>query len=165
LERWIGASGQQELPESLNEYLFSSFGKTGNLQCTLVSRSAILLVVSGGALAIGLLLIYIRVFRHPAVVFTGGLLLVSVVLSYPDLATVACQASLLGIGLILGALGLKWLADWRQARRSVIRGTTFASPDSKTVRAAALPPDANQPQATLTTASMSAEQPVGEASV
>ena len=164
LERWIGASRQQGLPASLNNYLFSSFGETRNLQCTLGSRSMILLIVSGSALLAGLLLIHVRILRHPAVVFVGGLILVSTVLLYPDLATAVCQASFLGIGLVLSALLLKWIADWRQARRSVVRGATFASPDSKTVKAAAVPLNENHPHTPPTTASMSLEEPVGEAS-
>ena len=164
LERWIGASTQQGLPTSLNNYLFSSFGETRSLQCTLGSRSMILLIVSGCALAAGLLLIYIRILRHPAVVFAGGLILVSTVLLYPDLAMAACQASALGIGLVLSALLLKWIADWRQARRRVVRGTTFASPDSKTVEAIAVPLNENSPPTPPTTVSLSVNQPVGEAS-
>ena len=126
--------------------------------------SMILLIVSGCALAAGLLLIYIRILRHPAVVFAGGLILVSTVLLYPDLAMAACQASALGIGLVLSALLLKWIADWRQARRRVVRGTSFASPDSKTVEAIAVPLNENSPPTPPTTVSLSVNQPVGEAS-
>jgi hypothetical protein len=165
LERWIGASAQESLPASLNNYLFSTFGQTTTLRCFLAPRSMILLAVSGSALLVGLLLIRFRALRHPALVFAVGLTLVSTVLLYPDLATAACQASLLGIGLVLSAVLLKWIVDWRQARRSVIRGTTFASPDSKTVKAAAaLSLDEHPAQAPATTASMSVDEPVGEAS-
>jgi hypothetical protein len=135
LESWAGASRQESLPETVNHYLFSSLGQSPTLRLTVASRATILLLVSGGTLLIGLLLLYIRPLRHPAVLFLVGLALATVSFLHPDLSVAATQMSLFGLVLVLGACLLKWLMDWRQARRTVIRGATIASPDSQTVRA------------------------------
>ncbi len=164
LEQWIGASRQTPIPGSLNHYLFGSFGEAGNLRCTLFSRSLILSVVSGVTLVIGLLLIQIQRLRHPAWLFVGGLMLLTAILRYPDLSMAVYQASLLGLGLVFSALLLKWVVDWREASRSVIRGSMFAHPDSNTVRAPALLADDNASTTPPTTASLPAEMQTGESS-
>jgi hypothetical protein len=161
LEQWIGASRQTPLPETLNHYLFGSFGEVGNLRCTLHSRSAILSIVSGLTLVVGLLLIQFQRLRHPAWLFVGGLMLLTAIVRYPDLSMTVYQASLLGLGLVFSALLLKWVVDWRESKRSVIRGSIFAHPDSNTVRASILLDDHGS-VTPPTTASLPAELQAGE---
>jgi hypothetical protein len=161
LEQWIGASRQAPIPDSLNHYLFGSFGEAGNLRCTLSSRSLILSVVSGVTLVIGLLFIQVQRLHHPAWLFVGGLMLLTAILRYPDLAMAVYQASLLGLGLVFAALLLKWVVDWREASRSVIQGSMFAHPDSNTVRATLLVDDSAS-ATPPTTASLPAEMQAGE---
>jgi hypothetical protein len=163
LEQWIGASRQADVPANLNHYLFGSFGDVGELRCTLGARSTVVLFVSGLTLAIGLLLIHVRRCRHPAWLFGLGLSVATVTLLYPDLSMAAFQASLLGLGLVLAAVVMKSVVDWRQSRRGVVRGAVFASPDSKTVKASPSL-DARLSDTPATTASLPAQLPAGEAS-
>lgn len=139
IERLIGATPQaSEIPETANVYLFSSFGPVGRLSFSLATRGAILGAMSGSALALGLLLIYVRRLRHPAALFVGGLVLFTAILWRPELALALLQASLFGLVLVLIACGLKWYVDRRQARKPVIQGTIYANPDSQTIKASGL---------------------------
>jgi hypothetical protein len=163
LERWTGAGRQDPLPPSLNCYLFSSFGEIGEATCLLAERSAALLTLSGITLLAGLLLIYFRVLRHPALVLAGGLAVLTLVLAYPDLALAAVQASWLGVALVASAWVWKRVVDWRQGGRTVVHGTAFASPDSKTVKAP-IPLSVHLPQPPTTTLVAPSGEAVGEPS-
>jgi hypothetical protein len=90
LERWAGASVQPlPLADGENEYLLSRFGSDQTpLVCTVVSRGAVLGLVSGCVLVLGLLAMYSSLGRHPAVLFVGGLGLLWLMLWQPDVALV-----------------------------------------------------------------------------
>jgi hypothetical protein len=122
------------------------------------------LFLSGGALGCGLLLIYFPYCRHPAVLFFGGVAALAAMLAVPDLAVATAQASLLGLVLVLLAWALKSLADYRESRRTVVRGARLASPESKTARAAALTASKldNAMPPPSTTATAPADFPLGE---
>jgi hypothetical protein len=150
LEAWIGATQQSPPPVVLNQYLFSSFAASGDAKCTTASRQAILAVVSGLALLVGLALIHFPALRHPAPLFIGGVVLLGAMLAFPERSIGLAQASCLGLALILAACLLKWLVDSRQAKRSVIRGAAFASPDAKTVKAKLAEFDSNSYPTTAT---------------
>ena len=152
LERWLGATSQDPLPDTLNLYLFSSFGEVGQLQCLAAVWWTILAAASGCALLGGLLLLYIPLLRHPCLLFVAGAALLVLVSISPDLATLAGQASGLGLILLVLALLLKWLVGWRQAKRPVVRGVSLPGPDSKTARAstASAPAEASPPPTTST---------------
>jgi len=136
LENLMGASPQTPVPETLNQYLFSSFGEIADPECTTAARRDILLALSGCALLVGLLLIYVPTLRHPGLLFAGGVVLLSVMLCYPEASIGLVQASCLGLALVLGACLLKWAVDAREARRSLVQGASYSSLDSNTVRAA-----------------------------
>jgi hypothetical protein len=150
LENLMGASSQTPVPETLNQYLFSSFGEINNPECTTAARRDIVLALSGCALLVGLLLIYVPALRHPGLLFAGGVLLLSAMLWYPELSIGLVQASCLGLALILSACLLKWVVDAREARRSLVRGASYSSPDSKTVRATLPPVDGSSFPTTAT---------------
>lgn len=135
LEQWVGASRQDTLPESSNQYLFSSFGSMPHSVCTTAGRSPIVICFSGLVLGLGLALIYLRRLRHPAGLFIAGVAVVTFALLRPELAIPSIQASALGLVLIGMALLLKRIADSRELQRFVIKGTPVAGPDSNTVRA------------------------------
>jgi hypothetical protein len=136
LERWVGATQQSgELPQTVNHYLFSSFGTLDRMQFSVATRGTALILMSGAALLTGLALIYFRRLRHPAVLFVGGLAVFTLILWMPDLAAALAQAAALGLLLGLTACVLKWTVDRRLASGSVIQGVAYASPDSQTVRA------------------------------
>ncbi|MCU0978170.1 MAG: hypothetical protein MUF25_03270 [Pirellulaceae bacterium] len=164
LEQWIGASHQEAPSASLPRYLFSGFGDVESLDMAVSRRWAIVLLLSGGALGCGLLLIYFPVCRHPAVLFFGGVAALAAMVAAPDLAVATAQASLLGLILGLLAWALKGFVDYRELRRTVVRGARLASPESKTARAAALTAprvDSAMPVPS-TTATAPAEFPIGE---
>lgn len=160
IERWIGATVQTPVPETLNHYLFSSFGDVSRRQCAAADRRAILLVVSGFALLTGLALLYVPRLRHPGLLFAGGVALVSVVFLYPSLSVGIAQASCLGLVLIVAAGLLKWFVDLPRTRGVVIEGTPYSSPDSKTVKGPASPIDSHAARPTST---MPAAAPVSAA--
>jgi len=160
IERWIGATVQTPVPESLNHYLFSSFGDVSQRQCATADRRAILLVVSGFALLLGLALLYVPRLRHPGLLFASGVALISVVLIYPSLSVGIAQASFLGLVLIVAAGLLKWFVDLPQKRGVVIGGTPYSSPDSKTVKGPASPIDSH---ATRPTSTIPASAPISAA--
>ena len=149
LERWIGATPQPgDIPEAANRYLFSSFGPLGQLRFNLATRGTILLTMSGVALLIGLLVIYLSWLRHPATLFAGSLAVFTIILWYPDLALALLQAAIWGLLLTMLAVALRWYFDRHRLQGTVIRGTTYASPDSQTVKAAPALPE--QPAVTST---------------
>ena len=164
LEHWIGATRQESLPASLPRYLYSGFGDTERIGMTIAPRWAIVLVLSGTALSCGLLLIYFPCWRHPALLFSGGVAVLAAMLAVPDLAAATAQASLLGLVLVLLAWALKSVVDHRQAKRSVVRGVRLERSDSKTARVPAL--TGSKPEAAIplpsTTAMIPAEMPLGE---
>jgi hypothetical protein len=134
LERWTGASRQEPLPQSLNQYLFSSFDAMPEIRVVTAQRRTLLLFVSGLALLAGLLVMYSARCRHPVVLLVVGVALAAVMLIYPDLSMFAVQASALGLILALLAWLLKWAVEVRESKRMVLHGATLAGPDSKTVR-------------------------------
>jgi len=164
LEHWIGASRQESLPDSHPRYLFSGFGDVDSIGVTVATRWTIVLVLSGAALSCGLLLIYFPRWRHPAMIFSGGVATLAAMLAVPDLAAATAQASLLGLILAMIAWALKSIVDYREARRSVVRGIRRKSSDSKTARAAALTASKADAAAPLpsTTAMVPIEFPLGE---
>ncbi len=154
LERWIGATPQPgDIPETANRYLFSSFGPLGQLRFSLATRGTILVTMSGAALLIGLLVIYLAWLRHPATLFAGSLAVFTIILWYPDLALALLQAAVLGLLLTMLAVVLRWYFDHHRLRGTVIRGTTYASPDSQTVKAVPALPE-QQPVTSTATASL-----------
>lgn len=150
IERWIGATAQTPVPETLNQYLFSSFGEVSERHCATADRRAILLAVSGFALLLGLALLYVPRLRHPGLLFAAGVVLVSAVLLYPSLSVGIAQASCLGLVLVVAAGLLKWFLDLPQTRGVLISGAPYSSPDSKTVKGPASPIDSHAARPTTT---------------
>lgn len=103
LERWIGAVRQDGVPPGMNTYLFTSFGAPRQLAVVAGTRTLVLLIASGVALSVGLVLIYFPILRHPAVLLLLGILLLALALAAPELAVLVAQAASLGIVLTLGA--------------------------------------------------------------
>jgi hypothetical protein len=161
LERWIHATPQTPLPDELNRYVFSALGDDNCGNCLLLPRALLLLVVSGMSLVAGLLLIYYPRLRHPAVLFTTGVVLFSAAVLFPDSAVVALQAAWLGVLLAGSAVLLKWMVDARHPDREIVRGAAYASPDSNTVRAATPAEDIPAPAGTTASAEI-VDGPVGE---
>jgi len=122
LERWIGATSQISASPQNNQYLYSSFGPVRSISIRTASRRNILLSVSGAALAIGLLMLYVPLMRSGAVLLIGFIVLFSVTLAWPTTAILTLQASLVGIGLTILAHVMVWLNQRRHQKRAVIQG-------------------------------------------
>ncbi len=103
LELWIGSAEPQELQDAsdTNRYLFSSFNPRRQCEIYVLNRGEIVLYSSGAVLLIGLALIYFSWLRQIGVLFTLGVLLISLMLYQPTPALLVLQASILGILLAL----------------------------------------------------------------
>jgi hypothetical protein len=117
LEHWIGATTQDPVPSKMNQYLFTSIGPVIDLQVRTLARATILLIVSGVTLLIGLLLIYVPVFRHPVSLLCVGLVLLCGALLAPESILLVSQAAALGLVLVLVARILNWVVVRRQYYR------------------------------------------------
>lgn len=103
LELWTGARPIGLDPEGLNTYLFSIIGRLETATLYTASRSVLVLVASLAALGLGLLVIYVPGFRHPAWLLGAGVALGALVLLWPDQTLLGVQASLLGVILAVVA--------------------------------------------------------------
>lgn len=132
LEESLGASRQDPLPQTAHGYLFSSVGSP--LPCRIVTakRHVILLALSGCTLAVGLLLIRFSALRHPAMVFSAGVVLLAAGMIYPDPAILAAQAGACGLVLLLLARLLEWAMVRRRQPLAVARAAAYPGPESKT---------------------------------
>ncbi len=124
LEDWIDAPHQQGVADGVNNYLFSTMGNVR--QCTLrtANRSWIVLIFSGAALIVGLLLIYVPASRHPGTLLGVGAVLLCAGLLYPEPTRLVSQAACLGLALAL----LAGLLERGVARRR--RGPGLPEPSS-----------------------------------
>ena len=117
LEHWIGATAQDPVPVRTNQYLYTSVGPVVDMQVRTLGRATILLIVSGMTLFIGLLLIYLPLFRHPVSLLCAGLLLLCGALLAPESVLLVSQAAALGLVLVLTARILNWVVLRRQYYR------------------------------------------------
>lgn len=109
LQQWSG-SQSASLPMNTQHYLFSYFGGTHSLTLWTASRSSIVLVASGIALAAGLLLIYVPAARRPGSLLAGVVVLVAAGWRYPEEAFLIGQSAVLGVVLTVVAARLKRIA-------------------------------------------------------
>ncbi len=107
LQQWSGGHTASSLPMQSHHYLFSYFGGTHSLTLWTASRSSIVLVASGVALAVGLLLIYVPASRRPASLLAGVVVLIAGGWRYPEEAFLIGQSAVLGVVLTLVAVRLK----------------------------------------------------------
>ncbi len=107
LEAWVGISpGELPAADGTNRYLFSNFGRSGDVgRCELRTsgKEWIVLIASGAALVAGLLLIYVPASRHPAALLVAAVALMCVGTLYPEPTLLIAQAALLGLALTLMA--------------------------------------------------------------
>lgn len=133
LEKWIGASQQDDLPSGTNQYLFSGFGLVDRVEFLRVGRLSLLAGLSLLTLVLGLLLIYVPLLRHPLLLLPLGLAVAVLGLLFPEPAIQAAQAAVLGASIALTAFLLNWLVARQRNERAVVRGTSRAVRDSSGV--------------------------------
>lgn len=116
LETWGAARHLTDVSGETNRYLFSALGTVSRCEVRTAMRPQIVLVASGIALVVGLLLIYIPPMRHPAMLLTGAVVLCSAAILYPEPVLLLAQAAGLGVVLsVLSAVLYRSLARRRQA--------------------------------------------------
>ncbi|HEX4149323.1 MAG TPA: hypothetical protein VHY20_10060, partial [Pirellulales bacterium] len=114
LESWCSARHDTPLPATGRHYLFSSVGAQRELQLTVVRLALLVLIGSGGALALGLLMLYVPLVRHPLVWLAIGCGLAAVAGIWPQAALAAAQSAALGLVLVALAALLKRIS-WRRS--------------------------------------------------
>lgn len=108
LAAWTGKT-VDEVPPSGNEYLFSASEPVNRLRFVAAPRSWIVAAASGALLLIGLLLLYVPVFRRPGFLLAAAVGLAATATMYPHTAVVLAQAAALGLLLAVVAGLLKRL--------------------------------------------------------
>ena len=104
LESWTGGSTQPNLPESLNQYLFSSFDRVEQISVRTSNRRTLVYTSCAIIFSFGLALIYIPTIRHPAILLLLALLLLTGAWLIPSASLLLAQASLLGAVLVVISL-------------------------------------------------------------
>jgi hypothetical protein len=99
LEAWVGAKTRQAPSAAQNEYLFSGLAPLASIEVITAPRWLIVLLASGGVLAIVLALLYVPAVRRGWIVLAVALSLAALAAAYPTPAMLLAQASLLGVAL------------------------------------------------------------------
>jgi hypothetical protein len=101
LETWVGTTHRTAPSDGLNVYLFSTLGAIEGGEVKTAARAWIVLLSSGTALLIGLLLIYLPSLRHPATLLALAFGLLSLGVIYPEPTILLAQTSSIGLVLAL----------------------------------------------------------------
>ena len=152
LEQWTGASQQPPLPESVNTYLFSSFGSTPPLQVAKASQRLLLAMFSLGALLVGLALVYIQRLRTPLMLLVVSALLIVAALWAPEVTLFVGQAIVLGLVVALISAFGWWLTTGRLDRGGEQPSGPGSSPttESRSTQMPTPPLDRASPSTTAT---------------
>jgi hypothetical protein len=152
LEQWVGVSEDLELTSGEDSYLFSEFGRAGPFEVVILGRAWIVLVASGTALVLGLLLIYVPASRHPAALLAAAMALGAAGLVYPEPTLLAMEAA--GLGLALALLAGVLERGVTRRRRGLttleVHGTTLDKSTTQTQFPAAAAPGAEPTEALKT---------------
>ncbi|QDS87162.1 hypothetical protein EC9_13390 [Rosistilla ulvae] len=113
LERQFGSTASETLPPS-NIYLFTP-ADLASLQATAAPRSTIWLIVGGITLILSTALVYMQWLRTPLTFLVLGFVLVGMAVTFPDLAVIFGQVSVLGLLLTVILLAIRSaIAGWPQ---------------------------------------------------
>lgn len=99
LETWAGAAAQMRPTESENCYLYSGIAPLATIELVTAPRWLIVLVASGGVLALALACIYLPVLRRPWLLTIVAFAVAGLAFVYPEAALLLAQGSLLGVAL------------------------------------------------------------------
>jgi hypothetical protein len=162
LEQWIDASRQDPVPPGTNRYLFTAVGAVNRLELATTSRSWILLDCSGVTLAVGLLLLYVPLLRHPVLLLAASVVTITAGMMWPEFAILFAQAAILGALLAVMASVCRRML-WRlYTIAPTVQGRAQFS-DSKIKGAEQGPPRADgSSKVSATSAPMSVEIPAAE---
>jgi hypothetical protein len=138
-----------------HEYLFSTLGPLPALSLRVMHRTWLVLLASGGAFGLGMLLMYVPAVRRREVLLGAAALLSVVSLLLPEPMLVMAQAASLGLAAALIMALLKWLLE--AVRPSSLRlagGATLGS--SIAYEVGSKPPGSNGQSAPVSASSQSA---------
>jgi hypothetical protein len=150
LEAWTGAIHLADVPAGTNQYLFGGQQWPGRTELRVASRAALVLLSSGAVLAVGLLLIYVPLVRHPAMLLAGAVALLGLGAVYPETALVVAQAAGAGIALALVAGLLQRTVARRETRAVLMPNPASAAIDHGSTQTHRRPPMAAAPAASGT---------------
>lgn len=124
LENWAGGSRQVAPAQSMNRYLFSSFGDVSTIQMRTAKRSTLLLFVAAAVFGLGVVPSLIPALQRPGFLFVIAALLACSAVLFPVHTLIVAPAA--AVGAILLAIS-KALAWWKQHRRSDRRSRSDSS--------------------------------------
>jgi hypothetical protein len=153
LEAWSGATTETPVPAATNRYLFSGIGAGDVLEVRTAGRSWLVLTASGGALVLGLLLIYVPMVRHPALLLCAALGILAAGAIYPEPTLLISQAASLGLLLTAMAGWLERSMSRRRRRAGLYRGGASSFVDRESTQTHH-PPAPNVPHSTETAAAL-----------
>ena len=133
LEQWSGASSQPSPSLAQNAYLYTGLAPLATIQVITAPRWFIVLVASGGVLALALLWMYVPVVRRGWVLALLACILAASAIAFPAPAMFVGQAALLGIGLAMVASLIYW-ALARPATWTVVAPSVAPAQRHSTVR-------------------------------
>ncbi|QDU26880.1 hypothetical protein ETAA8_19640 [Anatilimnocola aggregata] len=153
LEDWCGASRQEPLPSSLNNYLFSSVGSEPTLQLQTIGQRALAAWLAGLGLALGLLFLHVPLVRSSTGLLVLVVLLLALGVAAPQTMLFVAQAIALGLVIVAILAAIRWLWTGQVPRppqplpRSLSNlssprstGSRSAGPPATTAAAPVLPP-------------------------
>ena len=94
----------------------------------------LVLVGAGGVLAAGLLLLYVKKVRHPAVLFLVGVVLVTGAILFPEPTLLVAQVAALGAALVVMAVTLERQLRSRRRVPLVVRAGSSSIHDPASTR-------------------------------
>jgi hypothetical protein len=121
----------ESAPSRTNQYVYSALGPIHHVRVYSVSRAFVLLVASGAVLAAGLILIYLPRFRRPGALLVVAVSLAALAIWSPAAAVVGAQCSILGLLLLVAAVGLQKTVLLRRGQRGVLHGAADLSGEAR----------------------------------
>jgi hypothetical protein len=123
LAAWVGAQQAAETSNPAHRYLLSAVGEVPPMRAWIAPRWALVFVPAAVVLALGLMLIYLPATRHPATLLVVAVLVLAGAAVAPEVAVLAGQSAVVGVGLVIvAALVHAMLARRRAARRVIHSG-------------------------------------------
>jgi hypothetical protein len=105
LESWAGARDTSESPKQVRRYLYSSLDASRSVVVSSLRFSMIILIASGIALLVGLIILYASWARRAGALFLIFLVAATLAMRFPSGAVLFGQAAILGLLLVgVGAL-------------------------------------------------------------
>jgi hypothetical protein len=134
LEDWIAGSRQDPLPAGANAYLFGAMSRSPRLQIFAASRRMILVVASGAALVLGLLLVFMPQLRGAPVLIAGAAVIGVLAWLYPETALLLGRGAVLGVVIAAAAAFWRWLTwgrpQWSDSSSAALAALEAAPPST-----------------------------------